>query len=254
MAPKLELSRFRGAAASLVVATALSCAPGMTAQSAPPRALVAASVEAAVADALAGRSDLGTVEVHAAATGSLARQVELGLAADVFVSADSVWMQHLVESGHASGSPVEIAGNRLAWVHRQPGRSLEAVAADLVGCFAMPDPAAAPLGRYTRQALTGLEVWPLFEARAAGSANARANAALLRRQDCPIGVVYASDTGAFAEAVVIPIDPRLHDPIRYEVVGLARGRPEVAERMIAALRDDAARAAFARHGFAEGAS
>ena len=51
-----------------------------------------------------------------AASSTLARQIARGAPADVFITADQVWLDYLAEGGHYEAEPAEIARNRLVLV------------------------------------------------------------------------------------------------------------------------------------------
>ena len=149
--------------------------------------LAAASTAAAVEEAIA-RFDAGPgnrVVASYAGTPALARQIESGAPADLFLAANAAWMDYLEARGFvAPGSRRALLGNRLVLVAAQEGEAppaplppLDAAALPAEGRLAMGDPAHVPVGIYARQALEALGLWPALRGRIAPAADARANGA-----------------------------------------------------------------------------
>ena len=222
--------------------------------------LAAASTAAAVEEAIA-RFDAGPgnrVVASYAGTPALARQIESGAPADLFLAANAAWMDYLEARGFvAPGSRRALLGNRLVLVAAEEGEAppaplppLEAAALPAEGRLAMGDPAHVPVGIYARQALEALGLWPALRGRIAPAADARAALALVARGEAPRGIVYATDAarGAGVRAVAA-IPAGLHEAIVYPIA-LVRGRDSpLARRFLAFLTGPAGRAVFARAGF-----
>lgn len=199
--------------------------------------------------------------VSFAASPALARQVESGAPADLYVSADSAWMDNL-EQGNLlrSGSRAVLAGNRLVLVapvgsHMRlalrPGVSLTAALGK--GRLAMADPDTVPAGRYGKAALESLGVWPSVAGRIARAENVRAALALVERKAVPLGLVYATDARASQRVRVVGWFPAAsHPPIHYEVAVLRRSNHRDAEAFRRFLLSNAGKAILTRHGFIAG--
>jgi molybdate transport system substrate-binding protein len=188
------------------------------------------------------------VSVSYAASSALARQIEAGAPAQVFISADVEWMDYVErKKPFAAGARTNLLGNRLVWItpSKQP-RAADPLALRANERIAMADPQHVPAGKYAKAALEKMGLWPQVSARIAGAPNVRAALALVARGEAPLGIVYATD--ALAEpkvAVAAGIDPRLHPPIIYPAALLS---DRAAEYFRFLLGGTAARI-FAKHGF-----
>ncbi len=193
-----------------------------------------------------------------AGTGALARQVESGAAADIFISADAEWMAHVAARGRlAPGTRATIAGNRLVVVRRteadgpnrlENGRALlRALGQDRL---AVADPASVPAGRYAEAGLRDLGIWPQVEPRLVRAENVRAALALVERGAAPLGIVYASDARASAMVRRIASFPEnSHPPIVYPAALLRASTHPGARPFLKYLRSQEARKLFVAHGF-----
>lgn len=209
------------------------------------------------------RSSGVRVRLSFAATSVLARQVEAGGAADVFVSADQEWLDYLAARGLiAPGSRRDLAANQLVLIapvdsslrlQLTPG---DALAAGLVhalgdGRLAIADPAAVPAGRYARTALTRLGVWDSVSGRLAPAENVRTALQYVARGEAPLGIVYATDVRGEANVRVLAVFPDgSHAPIVYPAAALTGARPE-SVAWLDFLSGTAARAVWKKHGFRE---
>ena len=230
------------------------------AQSAAPVVLAAASLQEALgeaADAWARQRHPRPV-LSFAGSSALARQVEAGAPADLFISADEAWMDHIDQRGLlASGSRRVIAGNRLVLiapldspVTLRIAKGFPLARALGAGRLAMADPAAVPAGRYGRAALEALGVWAVVEPRVVRSENVRAALALVERGEAPLGIVYATDAAASRKVRVVGVFPASsHPPIRYPAAQMKTAKAKDASAFLAFLGSRQARVILARHGF-----
>ena len=193
-----------------------------------------------------------------AASSALARQIEAGAPADVFVSADEEWMDYLVARRLvAPGSRANVATNRLALVAPAGSRLRLEVRAGFplaralgAGRLAMADPATVPAGRYGRAALTRLGVWRAVEGRVASAENVRVALALVARGEAPLGIVYATDARAEAAVRIVGLFPvQSHPPIVYPAARIAGSRNAEAEGFRQFLLSAEGQAIFRRFGF-----
>lgn len=205
-------------------------------------------------------ADTGTRVLTAFASSSaLARQIEQGAPADVFVSADDAWMDYLAQRNRIDVSTrVVLAGNRLVLiapadrvVHVEIARGFPVAQALGDGRLALADPAHVPAGCYARAALSSLGVWDEVQARLAPADNVRAALNFVARGEAPLGIVYQTDAAAEKRVQVVGAFPAgSHPPIRYPAaVVSASAHPQAAQRLLAHLRSARAAAVFARHGF-----
>ncbi len=197
------------------------------------------------------------VRLSFAASSQLARQIEAGADADLFVSADEPWMDYLAERGLIDpGSRVSLLGNRLVLVSPaasivaldiRPGFPLAGALGN--GRLACADPDSVPAGRYAREALTKLGVWTQIEPRLARAENVRAALALVVRGEAPLGIVYETDAAIEHQVRTVGVFPESsHAPIRYPVA-LVHGAGPRSAAFLTYLRGPEARAVFEKYRF-----
>jgi len=198
------------------------------------------------------------VVVSYAASSALARQIEHGAPADLFVSADADWVAYLDARGLVvPGSRRDLLANDLVLVAPSASRirvelspGLDLAAALGKGRLALADPRAVPAGKYARAALASLGAWKGVERRIAGAENVRAALALVARGEAPLGIVYGTDAAAEPRVRVVGTFPAgSHPPIVYAAVRLRRARDPAAGTLLAWLASPAAQPAFQRFGF-----
>ena len=193
-----------------------------------------------------------------AASSALARQIDAGAPADLFVSADEPWMDDVQQHKLVRpGTRVSFLTNRLVLVAPasststiaiRPGFPLAAALGE--GRLAMANPYAVPAGRYGKEALTKLGVWPSVEGRLARGDSVRAALALVERGETPLGIVYATDALASRQVRIVGIFPAAsHAPITYPVALLTAATSPDAEPFRRFLLSGAGRAIFRRFGF-----
>lgn len=205
----------------------------------------------AVADAWRAKGGHEARLVYAGSS-ALARQIEDGAPADLFISANPQWMDFLAERGRlAPGSRTDLLGNRLVLVADRPGAvdlgSLpEAVGGERI---AMGIVDAVPAGIYGKAALVSLGAWPALAGQVVQAENVRAALALVDRGEAPFGIVYATDAALAPDVFVVAEFPEeSHPPIVYPAAVLADAGP-AARELLAFLRSPTAQAIFEAHGF-----
>lgn len=194
-----------------------------------------------------------------AASSALAKQIEQGAPADVFISADQDWMDYL--SGKDLIVPetrINIASNTLVLV--APSASTLAVelkaGVDLAAVLgnnrlAVADVKAVPAGKYAKAALESLGAWKAVEGKLAQTDNVRAALALVARGEAPLGIVYGSDAKAEKNVRVVAIFPaNSHALIVYPAaVVKSTASPDLARAFIERLVAPESQAEFAAQGF-----
>lgn len=193
-----------------------------------------------------------------AASSALARQIEAGAPADVYVSANVNWMDYLQERGMIDAAHRRVvAGNTLVVVapkDRATPLDLTQPQALLArlgeGRLALGDPDHVPAGRYARAALENTGLWPKVEDRLARGENVRVALAMVSRGETPLGIVYGSDAAIEPHvAVVAEFAESTHAPIAYPAAPVAASeRPEFAVDFVAFLETPAAGEAFRAAG------
>lgn len=154
-------------------------------------------------------------------SGTLAKQVEQGAPGDLFISADEKWMRYLSERQLVQAASVQPwLGNRLVMITPQnKPLSLRAasgtdIARQAPGYWCTGDTLSVPVGIYAKQSLTALGWWEGLKSRLVSTQDVRATLTLVERDECDVGIVYASDAqssskvhvaGEFAENSHVPI-------------------------------------------------
>lgn len=197
-------------------------------------------------------------KISYAASGTLAKQLEQGAPADLFLSADLDWMDYAAAKGLIRPQTrVTLLANRIALI--APADSTAAVtlaqgvdlsAALGQGRLAMANVESVPAGKYGKAALEKLGGWDKIKDRVAQADNVRAALLLVSRGEAPLGIVYTTDAAADPKVRVLALFPEeSHPPIFYPVaVTQASGHPD-APGFLAYLRGAGARAAFEKQGF-----
>ena len=191
------------------------------------------------------------------ASSALARQIEAGAPAQVFISADVDWVDYLEPRGRVvAGSRVNLVANDLVLVAPASSAVSLSIAPGFPlgealgpGRLALADPASVPAGMYARASLEALGVWKSVEGRIARADNVRGALAFVARGEAPLGIVYRTD--AIAEhgvKVVGTFPPQTHPRIVYPAVLVAPASP-AARALHRFLVSPEARAIWARHGF-----
>lgn len=199
------------------------------------------------------------VIVSYAGSNALAKQIEAGAPADVFLSADVDWIDYLDERRLLRlHTRIDLLRNRMvliapadstAALRIAPG--FELATALGTGRLAMANPDSVPAGRYGRDALRALNVWPGIESHIARAENVRAALLLVARGEAPFGIVYATDALAEPKVRVVDTFPEsTHPPIVYPVAIISASRSPYAQRFIDALVSPAGRTVWQQHGFA----
>jgi len=194
-----------------------------------------------------------------AGSSALARQIQMGAPADVFISANVAWMDAVqAESLVNADSRIDLIGNRLVLIGPHPATVEISPALDLAkllgdGHLSMALVQAVPAGIYGKAALEHLGLWDSVAPRVAQADNARAALALVSLGQAPLGVVYATDAQADARVHVLGQFPADSHPRVTYPAAAATSAGAAAHDFLAYLQGDAAQAIFARHGFLTGA-
>lgn len=195
-----------------------------------------------------------------AASSALARQIEQGAPADLFMSADEPWMDYVQQRDLiVNATRVSPVGNALVLV--APANSTASVTlargTDLLallganGRIATGDPAHVPVGRYAQAALTWMGQWDAVSPRLARADNVRAALLLVERGEAPFGIVYATDAAASRGVRVVATFPaESHPAVTYPFAVMRRAEGnEQARALLAFLTSAEAAPVWQRFGF-----
>jgi molybdate transport system substrate-binding protein len=226
------------------------------AQAQAPTVLAAASLKEAL-DEVASSYPIKPVIAYGASS-ALARQIESGAPADIFISADLDWMDYVEKKNLlAPGSRKNLLGNRLVLIapakqpiKLQPAPGFPIAKALGNGRIALAEPNSVPAGKYAKAAFEKLGVWDQVAPRVAAAENVRAALALVARGETPLGVVYRTDAKAEPGVMVAGVFPdNTHPPIIYPVAALKTAKEGTA-KFLEFLSRPQSRAIFEKHGFA----
>ena len=231
------------------------------AQDKPVLVFAAASLRNAMGDVINAFTARSGQKVVAAYAGSnaLARQIENGAPADIFVSADAAWMDHLTGRGLVRREDtVTLLRNRLVMIapagHPTPldlTKSGELMRRLGAGRLAMAETSGVPAGRYGKAALEKLVLWAGVNKRLAQADNVRAALMFVARGEAPLGIVYVSDAASEPKVVIVAeFPPDAHPPILYPAAMTAGGKNPQARTFFRFLTGPEARPFFGKHGFA----
>ena len=200
------------------------------------------------------------VRVSYAASSALARQIEQGAPADVFLSADLEWMDYLQQRKLIDPKTRRnLLGNTLVLVAPATG-DIAPVAlkpgVDLLprlgenGRIALGLTASVPAGKYAKASFISLGAWKSLEPRVAEAESVRAALMLVARSEAPLGVVYGSDAKAEPKVRVVAVfSENTHTPIVYPVARIAASENPHAAAFARWLATPAAAKIFRAHGF-----
>ncbi len=203
--------------------------------------------------------DVGeAAKISYAASSALAKQIEEGAPADVFISADLDWMKYLSDKKLTkSDTEVKLLGNQIvlvapkdskAEVKIEKGFDLAKVIGD--GKLAMGDFKAVPAGKYGKAALESLGTWSSVEGKVAQAENVRAALKLVATGEAAAGIVYQTDANAEKGVKVIGVFPEeTHPPIVYPVAQTAESKDKDAPAFLKCLRSAKAGELFKAQGF-----
>lgn len=193
-----------------------------------------------------------------AASSVLARQIEQGAPADVFVSADTDWMDYAA-SKKTINEPtrVNLLGNSIVLIAPKDskidnvtiaqGFDLAKLAGD--GRIATGDVKSVPVGKYAKAALEKLGAWTAAEPKFAMAESVRAALTLVARGEANLGIVYSTDAKVEPGVKIVGTFPEnSHPAIIYPVAATMTAKPETND-YLAFLRTSAAKTILEKYGF-----
>jgi len=195
------------------------------------------------------------VKTSYAGSSTLAKQIEAGAPADVFISADTQWMDYLQNKKLvAANDRLNLLGNRLVLITPK-GQSLK-VKLDkttdpnkvFTGKICTGDTKSVPVGKYAKQAFTNLGWWSRIEPKLVETEDVRAALNFVARGECQVGIVYATDAAISKDVTVVGVFPEnTHSPIIYPV-GMVKKNLN-STQFYQFLQSNQAKAVFKKYGF-----
>lgn len=245
----------------LGLATAVAAMPAVARAQAPLVIFAAASLKNAldeIAVAWSKQAGRPMPRISYASSSTLAKQMEQGAPADLFVSADLDWMDYAQAKGLVRpDTRVNLLGNRIVLVApRASSLTAVPITADGLsralagGRLATGNLESVPVGKYGKAALEKLGAWSAVKDHVAQAENARAALLLVSRGEAPLGLVYATDAAADPGVrIVATFPPGSHPPIVYPAALAKESGNADGRGFLDFLRGAAARAIFEGQGF-----
>jgi molybdate transport system substrate-binding protein len=197
-------------------------------------------------------------KISYAASSALAKQIEQGAPADMFISADLDWMDYVGKKNLIqSDTRVNLLGNKIVLIAPRDSRVTVDVkqGIDLAktlagGKLAMANVDAVPAGKYGKSALEKLGAWEAVKGSIAQAENVRAALLLVARGEAALGIVYSTDAAAEPNVKVVGIFPDdSHPPIVYPAALVKDTKSADAKPFLDYLKSVKARPAFEKQGF-----
>lgn len=201
--------------------------------------------------------ETGVKVVHSfAASSALAKQIESGAPADVFISADLKWMNYLQDKSLINKSTRKnLLGNELVLIAPK-GKVFEVkfdkafdFSKAFEGRLCTGDIESVPVGVYAREALTNLGWWKDIKSRIVGAQDVRGALMFVERAECNIGVVYETDAKISSKVDLIAVFPdSSHSPVVYPVASMVNAKMNTTS-YLNYLQSPAALNVFKKYGF-----
>lgn len=218
----------------------------------------AASLTNAIQEIAAEYEKEKTVNVQTsfASSSTLAKQIEQGAPADIFMSADTKWMSYLQERSLIDpGSRTNLLGNHLVLIAPK-GKTFKVemdrkfnFGTAFNGRLCTGETESVPVGIYAKQALKNLGWWDAIKMRLVGTQDVRAALVFVERGECAAGIVYETDARVSTKVETVAIFPEAsHEPVVYPLA-LVKGASPQATAFYQYMKGDKAKAIFTRYGF-----
>lgn len=218
----------------------------------------AASLTDAITEIAALYEKENNVEIQTsfASSSTLAKQIEKGAPADIFISADTKWMQYLKAKNVLNEtSTINLLGNRLVLIVPK-GKTFKVesdksfnFANAFEGRLCTGETESVPVGIYAKQALQSLSWWDAIRPRIVGTQDVRAALVNVERGECAAGIVYETDAKVSDKVQSLMVfDKNSHEPILYPL-SLTKHSNSNAQQFYDYLKSDQAKKIFAQYGF-----
>ncbi|HDL6509869.1 TPA: molybdate ABC transporter substrate-binding protein [Yersinia enterocolitica] len=244
-----------------VASAALLVAFSSSAMAADITVFAAASLTNALQDIAAQYKKEKQVDVVAsyASSSTLARQIEQGAPADLFISADQQWMDYAIDKQQmVANTRYTLLGNELVLIAPKDSK-ITKVEIDKKtdwkkllegGRLAVGDPDHVPAGIYAKESLENLGAWATLAPEMARANNVRSAMALVERAEAPLGSVYGSDAIASDKVKVVGVFPESsHKPVEYPMAIVKGHENPTVTAFYDYLKSPAAAVIFEKYGF-----
>jgi molybdate transport system substrate-binding protein len=181
-------------------------------------------------------------------SGRLAKQIEMGAPADLYLSANKFWVDYLKEKGFLQkGTITPIAKTELVVIVPKNSKIKRLSQAEKI---AVGD-RSAPVGRYALESLKRLELYDKLKKKLVFAPNLRQVAVWVATGNADAGIVYLSDYLRFKNEVnLLEVLPEnIHEPIVFYGAVVKGAKDEVtAEKFLKKLKDEPEKT-FEKFGF-----
>lgn len=237
---------------------------GLFAQAENITVFAAASLQNAVDEIKVNYAEAGNkdqIEALYDSSSNLARQIEQGAPADIFISANQSWMDYVEEKNLINNdSRTNIVKNELALItykENDTEYNVDFGSKDFwkntldKTRIALGDPDHVPAGLYSKEAFQKLNVWDVVEPKVAAAQNVRAALLLVEVKEADLGAVYSSDASVSEKVKTVAIFPgELHEPIEYPIAIMKDQANDSVDGFYQYLLSDEAATIFKKYGFA----
>ncbi len=250
-----KLSQWAASAVLLAVFSSSAIAAGNV------TIFAAASLTNALQDIAAQYQKEKQVDVVAsyASSSTLARQIEQGAPADLFISASQQWMDYAIDKQQiVANTRYTLLGNTLVLIAPQDSK-IDSVVIDKKtdwkklldgGRLAVGDPDHVPAGIYAKESLEHLDAWAVLAPEMARANNVRSAMALVERAEAPLGIVYGSDAIASNKVKVVgTFSEASHKPIEYPMAIVKGHENQTVKDFYDYLKSPQATEIFKIYGF-----
>ncbi len=245
----------------LALASAVAPMGGLRAQTSGLVVFAAASLKNALDEIAADWSKSSgkpAPKISYAASSALAKQIEQGAPADLFISADTDWMDYVDRTDLIKkDTRVNLLGNKIVVIAPRDSKTalelkqgVDIARALAGGRLAMANTDSVPAGKYGKAALTKLGAWEGVKDKIAQAENVRAALLLVGRGEAPLGIVYATDAAAEPNVRIVATFPEgSHPPIIYPAAITREAKSADAKGFFDYLKSTKARPSFEKQGF-----
>lgn len=191
-----------------------------------------------------------TVQFSFGSSGALARQIQNGAPADIFLSANEKWMDTLLSDGKINPAlHTDLLANRLVLI--VPAGRTATLNADFAGRLAVGSMDSVPAGMYAKQALEKMHLLEVLKPHLVSCDSVRNVLFFVERGEADAGIVYSTDAKISDRVIITSVFPEeTHEPIHYPAgVCSATGHPAAAGEFLTFLKSDEAHAVFEKFGF-----
>ncbi len=192
-----------------------------------------------------------------ASSSTLAKQIENGAPAEIFISADLQWMDYLANRKVLEeGTRFNLLGNQLVLISPKSSDVKVTITSGLdlskylgSGLLATGDPDHVPAGKYAKAALEKLNMWDFVAKKLARASDVRSALVWVEKGESPLGIVYSTDAAVSKQVRVVAYFPEGSYPAIVYPASLIKNASPKAREFLDYLKSDEAKKIFEKYGF-----